>query len=394
LQARRGRSLVVAGDYQPASVHALARSINQTLGNVGTTVTYGPSLEAAPTSHSASLADLVRAMDAGQVEVLVMLGGINPVYSAPADLKFAEKLSKVNLSVYHGLYSDETAYLSHWNIPDAHPLESWGDARAFDGTVTLIQPLIAPLYDGRSASEVLATFTAQGDRRGYTIVKDYWTRSFSGGPWTIRSADGQPFKNVDTFWRHALHDGFISGTAFANGGPATPFVAAPAGPTSTPASGGAAPATAGAPAAAPVPTPVATNAAPAQTAAPVAQGGLELIFRPDPTVWDGRFTNNGWLQELPKPLTKVTWDATAWVSPQLAHDRNLEDGDVIELRYRGNTARMPIVRVPGHPHELPLGGFVPCDPILGIALDAGGYAGAAVVAGEIAGVTAGVTAAT
>ena len=351
LQAHRGRSLVIAGEYQSAAVHTLARSINEALGNVGTTVTYGPSIEASPVDQAASLSDLVHAMDAGQVEVLVMLGGINPVYSAPADLKFAEKLAKVGLSVYHGLYVDETAYLSHWNIPDAHPLESWGDARSFDGTVTLIQPLIAPLYEGRCAVEVLSNFTAQPDRRGSVIVKDYWTRAFSGGPWTIRSTDGQPFKNFDAFWRRALHDGFISGTDTAHGGPATPFVAAPAGSAAAPAAaaGGAVATPAAAPVVAPAP---AAPPAPAPQSTPAgSQGGLELIFRPDPTVWDGRFANNGWLQELPKPLTKVTWDATAWVSPQLARERSLEDGDVIELRYRGNTARMPIFRVPGHPQQ-------------------------------------------
>jgi MoCo/4Fe-4S cofactor protein with predicted Tat translocation signal len=350
LQGHRGRSLVVPGEYQPASVHLLARSINQALGNVGSTVTYGPSIEAAPTDNGASLNDLVRAMDAGQVEVLVILGGLNPVYAAPADVKFAEKLAKVGLSVYHGLYLDETAFLCHWNIPDAHPLESWGDARAFDGTVTIIQPLIAPLYEGHSAVEVLATFTAQPDRRGYAIVKDYWTRAFSGGSWAIRSADGQPFKNFDAFWRRALHDGFIRGTAIAEGGPATPFVAMP----TAPAAGGAAAAGASAPAAAPAAptvTPPSARTAAAPSAASGSQGGLELIFRPDPTVWDGRFANNGWLQELPKPLTKVTWDATAWMSPQLARERNLEDGDVIELRYRGQTTRMPIFRVPGHPQQ-------------------------------------------
>src|SRR3954462_12331239 len=132
LQGHRGRSLVVAGEYQPAAVHTLARSINQALGNVGSTVTYGPSIEAAPTDHAASLTDLVRAMDAGQVEVLVILGGLNPVYTAPADLKFGEKLAKGGVSVYPGPPLDEPAFLCHWNIPDAHPLESWGDARAFD----------------------------------------------------------------------------------------------------------------------------------------------------------------------------------------------------------------------------------------------------------------------
>ncbi len=355
LQAHRGRSVVIAGEYQPASLHTIARAINEALGNVGATVTYGGSIEASPTDNTASLIDLARAMEAGQVELLVMLGGLNPVYTAPADLKFSEKLSKVNLAIYHGLYVDETAYLCHWNIPDAHPLESWGDARAYDGTVTLIQPLIAPLYEGRTAAEVLATFTSQPDRRAYAIVKDYWTRAFAGGPWTIRSNDGQPFKNFDAFWRHALHDGFINGTAIANGGPETPFVAAPATPSSpepvpiaTAAAMRSGTAAAGAPAQAPAPQ---AQAPPPSQSAAGSQGGLELIFRPDPTVWDGRFANNGWLQELPKPLTKVTWDTTAWISPQLARERSLEDGDVIELRYRGNTARMPIFRVPGHPQQ-------------------------------------------
>ena len=227
LQAHRGRSLVVAGDYQPASVHTMARAINETLGNAGATVTYGASIEAAPSDNAASLNDLVRAMDAGQVEALVILGGVNPVYTAPADLKFSEKLSKVSVTFYHGLYTDETAYLCHWNIPDTHPLESWGDSRSYDGTVTLTQPLIAPLYEGRCASEVLAAFTSQPDRRGAAILKDYWTRAFAGGPWTIRASDGQPFKNFDAFWRRALHDGFVNGTSIADGGPATPFVAEP-----------------------------------------------------------------------------------------------------------------------------------------------------------------------
>jgi MoCo/4Fe-4S cofactor protein with predicted Tat translocation signal len=357
LQAHRGRSLVVAGEYQPASVHALAHAMNQALGNVGTTVTYGAAIEAAPTGNLASLTELSRAMDAGQVEMLVILGGVNPVYTAPADLKFSEKLAKVNFVVYHGLYADETSFFAHWHIPEAHPLESWGDPRAFDGTVSLTQPLIAPLYEGRTASEVLVLLTAQTDRRSYAIVKDYWTKAFAGGPWTIRAADGQPFKNADTFWRRALHDGFIAGTAIADGGPATPFGAAapaaatPAAAAGTPAAAAAAPA--GIPINDPGPgaTPPVAQTASQTPATPPPQGSLELIFRPDPTVWDGRFANNGWLQELPKPLTKVTWDATAWVSPQLATDRSLQDGDIIELRYRGNTAQMPIFRVPGHPAE-------------------------------------------
>jgi molybdopterin-containing oxidoreductase family iron-sulfur binding subunit len=367
LQANRGRSAIVAGRYQPAAVHALARAMNETLGNVGTTVTYGASVQASPSSGTASLEDLAAAMDAGQVELLLIMGG-NPAYSTPADLKFSERLAKVSLTVYHGLYIDETANLCQWVVPDTHPLESWGDARAYDGTVTIVQPLIAPLYEGRSAHEVLSVFTTQPDRRAYTIVKDYWTRAFGGSTgWTVRTSDAKPFKDAEAFWRHALHDGFVRGTAIADGGQATPFVPAPKGPPTTAAGTPAAPQTAAAsPTAAMTPTPAATPAPaapagaapPASAAQPVPQaagapaaatGGLEIIFRPDPTVWDGRFANNGWLQELPKPLTKVTWDTVAWLSPQLAKERGVNDGDVIELKYRGNTTRMPALRVPGHP---------------------------------------------
>jgi MoCo/4Fe-4S cofactor protein with predicted Tat translocation signal len=363
LQGARGRSVIVAGEYQPPAVHALAHAMNQALGNIGTTVTYGPSIEAQPEDQAASLNELVAAMDAGQVELLVILGG-NPVFTAPVDARFAERLERVAQVVYHGLYIDETAHLSHWNVPAAHPLESWGDDRAFDGTVTLTQPLIAPLYDGRSAHEVLGVFTTQADRRTHDVIKDYWSRAFLGaGGWTVDSVGDEFFASVDTFWRRALHDGFISGTAVTQGGPATPFMPAP---RPTPAGGEALAAAAAATGAAPqqpqdeaTPAPVDAPAPPAArpdtpqapTIQPPAEGGLEIIFRPDPTIWDGRFANNGWLQELPKPLTKLTWDPSAWVSPRLAEQHGLENGDVIELRYRGLTGRMPVFIVPGQPAE-------------------------------------------
>jgi molybdopterin-containing oxidoreductase family iron-sulfur binding subunit len=376
LQAHRGRSVIVAGDYQPVSLHVLAQAMNQALGNVGTTVTYGAGIAAAGPTPDASIADLAAEMDAGQVELLVILGG-NPVFTAPADLKFAEKLTKVGLTIYHGLYVDETAHLCHWNVADTHPLESWGDARAYDGTVTLMQPLIAPLYEGRSAYELLGAFTAQPDRRTQDIVKDYWTRAFRGqGGWTIRDANGRPLPSADAFWRRAVHDGFIPGTGIAEGGPATPFAPAPAqaptvgqgaaaggaAATAAAAAGAAAAPAAPAPSAAPPaagPDPRAASPAPRAAAPepapspapPPASGGLEIIFRPDPTIWDGRFANNGWLQELPKPITKVTWDTTAWISYALASERGLRNGDVIELKYRGHTARLPVFIVPGHPHQ-------------------------------------------
>jgi MoCo/4Fe-4S cofactor protein with predicted Tat translocation signal len=374
LQAHRGSSVVLAGHYQPASVHALAQSMNEALGNIGTTVVYGTPLDASA-GRAGTLNDLASAMDAGQVDVLVV-SGVNAVYAAPADLKFAERLAKVGTVIYHGSHVDETAFVSHWNIADTHPLETWGDARAHDGTVTPIQPLIAPLYEGRSIYELLGAFTSQPGRTSYQVVKDYWTRAFAGGGgWKIRAKDGQPFKDAETFWRRALHDGLIPGTALADGGQATPFLPAPKAGAAGSAAGAAAAGAAGAsaPGAAPAPAAENTLARPdaSVAAAPAAQqpqaaagaqatptqpgasapggGGLEIIFRPDPTIWDGRFANNGWLQELPKPLTKVTWDTTAWISPQLANERGLNDGDIIELKYRGNTMRLPVFRVPGHP---------------------------------------------
>ncbi len=387
LQARRGSSVVVAGDYQPAGVHALAHAMNQALGNVGTTVTYGAPIEARPANQMASLRELAAAMDAGQVELLVILDG-NPVFTAPADLRFAERLGKVPLAVYYGLYADETAHLCHWNVPATHPLESWGDARAFDGTVTIIQPLIAPLYDGRSAHELLAAFTPQSGRRMHDIVKDYWTRALAGGSgWTIRDAGGQPYRSADAFWRRALHDGFVAGTAIAEGGPATPFVPGPkletppavkvppaiaalagAGavplaatqPTTEAAAAGAASQPGAQPGTAAAPPPAAPQASPQASPPPSPQpqppaaedqGGLEIIFRPDPTVWDGSLANNGWLQELPKPFTKLTWDTSAWVSVRLAEERGLHNGDVIELSYRGQTARLPVFIVSGQPRD-------------------------------------------
>jgi MoCo/4Fe-4S cofactor protein with predicted Tat translocation signal len=310
LQAHRGTSLVVAGDYQPASVHHLAHALNQSLGNVGTTVTYAPAVELHPTDQLSSLRDLAQAMDAGQVDLLLILGS-NPVYTAPSDLKFGEKLAKVQLTVTHSLFADETTTLCHWNIPEAHAFESWSDGRAYDGTVTVMQPLIAPLYEGRTLQEVLAVFIdAQTGRSAHDLVKDYWTRN--GG-----TASG----DAEKFWKHALHDGWVTAAAVA------------AAPTSTAATPNAATNSQGA-------TP--NGQAPAS-------GGLEIIFRPDPTIWDGRFSNNGWLQELSKPLTKVTWDPTAWMSPKTAEANKLEDGDLIELRYRGNTATLPALIMPGHP---------------------------------------------
>jgi MoCo/4Fe-4S cofactor protein with predicted Tat translocation signal len=334
LQAHRGRSMVVAGEYQSAAVHQAAHAINQALGNAGTTVTYVPTSEINAGDRVASLRDLMTAIDAGQVDLLVIFSG-NPVYTAPVDLRFQERLSKVPLSVYHSLYGDETAAYCHWNLPEAHPLESWSDVRAVDGTATIIQPLIAPLYEGRTVQEVLAAFIdAQSGKSAHDLVKDFWTRAQSGkaGGWTITDPTGQPFKSADSFWKHVLHDGWVPGTAAS---------AAAAGSGNQVSGAGNQVSAVG--------SPETRNPSPATRNPTPDTGGLEIIFRPDPTIWDGRFANNGWLQELPKAITKVTWDPTAWVSPRLAEQQKLNDGDIIELRYRGNTAKLPVAIVPGHP---------------------------------------------
>jgi MoCo/4Fe-4S cofactor protein with predicted Tat translocation signal len=308
LKAHAGRSLVLAGDHQSAAVHGLAHEINQFLGNVGQTVVYGPPVEAQPVDTLASLGELAADMKAGRVEVLVVLGS-NPVYSAPADLDFASAMDRVKLRVHLGLYADETAALSHWHIPEAHPLEAWSDARAYDGTATIMQPLIAPLYEpARSAHEVLAALTSKPDRKGHDIVKDFWRTQFGA--------------DFEARWRRALHDGVVAG-----------WTPAAAGTGAAPAVAGAASAAAAAPAAAPRPSPSA--------------GALEIVFRPDPTIQDGRYANLGWLQELPKPITKLTWDNAALISPATAERLGVANNQVVELRYRGRTVKAPVWTLPG-----------------------------------------------
>jgi molybdopterin-containing oxidoreductase family iron-sulfur binding subunit len=348
LNKHRGRSLVVAGDTQPAAVHALARTMNEALGNVGTTVTYHAPIAASPADGTASIAELVADMQAGRVEVLVIFGG-NPVFTAPADLNFAEALKKVTVRMHLDLYHDETAEHCHWHVPEAHFLESWGDARAFDGTVSLIQPLVSPLYEGRTALELLAVMNDTPGRSPMDLVKDYWTRAFAGQTstaWSLRSADGAPYASAEAFWRHALHDGFVPGTSMLAPPATTPAAAATA---KTPAS----PQPAARQPAAP-PPPAATPPAAAPTVPQPAATGMEILFRPDPHVLDGRYANNGWLQELPKPLSKVTWDNVAYISPKTAEVFGIpiaragnRANDVIEVRYLGRMVRMPVWVLPG-----------------------------------------------
>jgi len=303
LAAHRGRSVVIAGDAQPASVHALAHALNEALGNGGQTVTYLPTPEPVASEQTADLRALASDMDAGRVQMLLMIGESNPALSAPADLNFADALGKVPMRVHSGLFLDETAVLCHWHVPATHYLEAWSDARTIDGTATIVQPLIQPMYGGKSAHEVMATLTDLPDRAGYDIVREFWVKQPQG------AGDASAFEKA---WRRWLHDGMVAGTAHA---PKTVALAA--------------------------------DWASRATAA-TAVSGLEVNFRRDPTVYDGRFANNGWLQEMPKPMTKLTWDNAALLAPSTAESLGVENGEILEVRHEGRLLRVPAWISPGH----------------------------------------------
>jgi MoCo/4Fe-4S cofactor protein with predicted Tat translocation signal len=310
LRKHGAKALVIAGESQPPAVHALAHAMNDRLGAAGATVVFTAPVEAGAHDHAASLRELAADMNAGKVQLLVVLGG-NPAYDAPADLGFAELLEsgKAPLRIHLGLYEDETAERCQWHVPETHPLEAWSDLRAADGTVTVVQPLIAPLYGGMSAHEVLAAFSSRPDRTGYDIVRDHWKRKLGEAGFEKR-------------WQRALHDGAIAETALS-----------------------------------PRPVLIRMGDWAKAVAAPPATDSLEIVFRPDPGVWDGRFANNGWLQELPRPLTKLTWDNAVIVGTATAQRLGFKVEEtsqghiteVVELKYGGRSVKGPVWVLPGHP---------------------------------------------
>ena len=309
LQGARGKSIVIAGEQQPPAVHAMAHAINQFLGNNGTTVTFTAPVETHEVAGSASLERLVEDCRNDQVKLLLVVGG-NPALTAPADIPVAEAFAKVPFTARLGLYQDETSALCQWHIPESHFLEAWSDIRGYDGTVTIVQPLIQPLYDSRSAHELMAALMTQ-PLRGYEIVRGYWEKTAPGGDFEKR-------------WRTWLNDGVVSGTTMA-------------------------------------PVAVAANAAAVTAqATPAAAEGIELNVRPDPYILDGRYSNNAWLQELPNPLTKLVWDNAAIMSGQTAvrmgygsEDRpDKAVGQMVELEIEGRKASLPIFIIPGHAHDV------------------------------------------
>ena len=299
LLAHKGASVVIAGDQQPPAVHALVHAINQALGNVGQTVFYTDPVDANPISRSQSLQSLVEDMRGDKVDLLLILGG-NPAYDAPAELDFASvlKSNAVGLKIYLGTHRNETAELCQWHIPEATYLEAWSDARAYDGTVTIVQPLIEPLYGGKSAHEILAFLAGDGGS-GRDLVEAYWQKQHTGS-------------DFDGFWRKSLHDGWIEGTSYT---PKNVSLKA-------------------------------TTFAPSGSPAP---NGYEINFRRDPSVYDGRFSNNGWLQECPKPLTKLTWDNPVMIGPAMAERLKLNFKDVVEVDFNGKKVKGAVWIQAGHP---------------------------------------------
>jgi MoCo/4Fe-4S cofactor protein with predicted Tat translocation signal len=341
LRSHAGKSLIIAGAHQPPAVHVLAHAMNAALQSVGQTVFYTDPVEAeaqadsgagakAKSTQIESLAALVADLNAGNVDMLLILGG-NPVYTAPADLDFAGALKKFvdikvqddttgrqrykNFAIHLSQYFDETSIRCHWHLPESQYLESWGDLRAFDGTVSLQQPLISPLYGTRSAVEVVAGIMLNRDAKGYDLVRTFWQSE--------TKLAGDAFEQM---WNKSLHDGIVAGSALRTR---------------------------------PANLRADLAAITARPAVPTAADATEIVFRPDPNIWDGRWANNGWLMELPKPLTKITWDNVILMSPKTASEKfgirhdNVDDRRVaiVTLRRDGRDVTGPVWISFGHPDD-------------------------------------------
>lgn len=296
LNAARGAGIVTAGVTGSPELHALVHRLNGALGNTGTTIRHTAPAEVLGAD---TLAELAAAMAAGSVEALIVLGG-NPVYAAPGALDFAQGLERVPLKIHAGAYHDETGAHADWHLPLAHPLESWGDARSLDGTVGLIQPTVAPLYNGRSAHEILAFLGRGAVGDGLGLLRQH-----------LRG-DGEDEAAFQARFEEALRVGFLPDSAAK-----TESVSlTQATPTPTP------PAAAG-------------------------PGAITVVFRPDPTLWDGTLADLGWLQELPKPLTKIVWENVIGVSPTLAEREGLANGDILRIAADGRAIEGPAWITPG-----------------------------------------------
>ncbi len=311
LKAAGKDALVITTPRQPAIVHALALLMNQQLGSLGTTievlkVTSEDRVESGP----AALKALAGEMSGGQVTTLVMLGG-NPAYTAPADLQFAENVKKVANSIHLGMDPNETAAVSKWHLPEAHFLESWGDSVA-SGIASIQQPMIEPIFGGRTSAEIVALLSGSKDVKAHDIVKNYWLSTFSEkGP-----ADKAGAPAREQTWKKSIHDGIVVGSKAVE--------------------------------------PVKLTADAKRVAAAVAAepkpvaGGIEIGFVPSSQAWDGRYSNNGWMQEAPDPMTKLVWGNAVLMSAATAKEKNLADGDVITISRAGLKMQAAVLTQPGH----------------------------------------------
>jgi MoCo/4Fe-4S cofactor protein with predicted Tat translocation signal len=322
LLAHRGRSVVLAGPRQPAEVHAVVHALNQALANVGTTVLYTADPDGDRPEHTKAIADLVARMSNKQVRTLLILGG-NPVYNAPADLDFAVALQQVPMRMHLSLYWDETSQACTWHLPRSHCLEAWGDTQAYDGTYAPAQPLIRPLYDGRSVIELLSLLCETPALGGYEIVRR-----------AVRAAHGPNLNDAqfEPFWRRMLNDGVLGGMGASADGtsgsrPANSAGMAPGASNSTGVMGE------GLASVQPALRADAIAAAIGQTPArrPLVRGNLEIVFLQDRKVFDGRYANNGWLQELPDVFTKLTWDNAVLMAPETADELMLRHEQMVAL---------------------------------------------------------------
>jgi MoCo/4Fe-4S cofactor protein with predicted Tat translocation signal len=327
LGAHRGASLLTAGRRQAPAVHAAVHALNQGLGNLGVTVEYAR-LADAVLPDTAAFATVLESMRAGEISTLLLLGA-NPLYDAPAGLDAAAALAAVETTIHLGAHADETGAATTWHLPEAHFLEAWGDTRALDGTIGVVQPLIAPLYEGRSAIELLAVIA--GESAPPPTLPEGETADAAAPPPTPEPASGYDAVRatwrqilgtteslaLDGGWERVVHDGLLPAANTWAGIPPAAGTGAAAVP----------PASAGARSA--------------------SDGALDLVLLDSPRVFDGRYANNAWLQELPDAITKVTWDNPAMLAPATAAELGLRNEDLVRIAAGDLEIEVPVWIVPG-----------------------------------------------
>ena len=326
LKKAGAQGVVIAGKRQPMAVHALAAAINAALGS--TAVSYTAPVLADTAFGTAQLKALADEIKAGAVETLVITA-YNPVYTGPSDLDLAALLDKVPNVIYRGMFDDETARHAGWFVPAAHDLEVWGDARGTDGTVSLQQPLINPLFNGISAAELYAGLLGRGADGGYRLLRAEWAQKQAGAPTKVGGAEGAagaPTKvggaegavggfDFETWWDRTVQRGVVDGTALA------PEAVTPAWDKLT-----------------------AMLAAPS----PGQPAGLEVNLVPCAKLYDGRFADNAWLQELPETVTKLCWGNAALISPKTADRLEVKTEDRVEIALGGKRVVLPALVQVGH----------------------------------------------